>query len=141
MNIQDQLHEPTLADFTSFIADNNAKERWLNLINYLTQIDKVKIEMRYSKDVIKKGWNLKYKKGGTSLCTLYPEQDCFSILIVLNTDTIDKFEIVKEKFSQEVVDLFEKTDLYNKTKWLMIKVNNDSILDDVINLIKLKIQQ
>lgn len=39
--------------------------------------------MEYSRCSMQAGWNIKYKKGGKSLCTLYPMQGYFIALVVV----------------------------------------------------------
>ena len=40
-------------------------------------------KIEYSMCSLEKGWNVKFKKSGKSLCTIYPREGYFTILIVV----------------------------------------------------------
>jgi hypothetical protein len=137
-NIKEQLNELSIEEMTAIINNNQSRKMWYELINYINQIDKVKMRKGYSKDVWQPGWNLKYKKNNKALLTMYPQNECFSVLIVLGNDNFNEFINKKDRYTEYVVKLFEDAKLYNGTKWLMIEVKNDLILKDVKNLINIK---
>jgi len=55
-----------------------------------------------------RGWNIKYQKSGKSLCTLYPQQGYFLVLIpgkwfeVRNEGTVDEVKVALEIRMDEI---------------------------------------
>jgi hypothetical protein len=138
--ILDRTAEPGMEDIRRFIA-GEAGERWGRLNAHIEEAYNSKPQIAYSVCAGKPGWNVKYKKGGKALCTLYPESDGFIALIVLNSADMDVFKAVKGDYTPYLRSLSDACRLFNNTKWLMIRVSDDSILEDVINLLKLKLSK
>ncbi len=49
-------------------------------------------KIEYSSCSLEKGWNIKFKKAGKTLCTIYPEEYYFTVMVVVGA---------KEKVSVE----------------------------------------
>lgn len=84
------------------------------------------------------GWNMKYRKGGRGLCTMYPLDGYFIALVVIG-------EREKQAFLQALPTLTEYTRaLYERTKdknglcWLMFEVHDAAVLADVCQCIALR---
>lgn len=135
--ILDRSHEPTMEEIASYIKDC-PRRMWQDMTDFLKSDGRVKQQIAYSICSGKPGWNVKYKRGGKALCTLYPEKDCFIALIVLGQDNRDTFDIVRESYCGYITELYDKCTLFNGTKWLMINVTDEGILDDVKKLMALK---
>ena len=58
----------------------------------------------------KYGWAMRYRKGGKTLVTLFPERGGFTVLIVLGKKEVIKAEAVSNMLSAAVRKLFEQTD-------------------------------
>ncbi len=126
--IEDYIREP-------------AKRRWLDLITHIEGDYGAKPQMAYSVCAGKPGWNVKYKKSGKALCTLYPEPDSFIALVVLSSDDIARFEAVRAAYTKEVNELFDGSKPFNGTKWLMIRASSDDVLADIKRMFELKLKK
>ncbi len=84
------------------------------------------------------GWNIKYKKGGKSLCTLYPMQGYFIALVVVGSHELTEAEFLMPQCSDYVQTVFKNTKTGNGQKWLMLDVRDREIMDDVFSLINLR---
>ncbi len=84
------------------------------------------------------GWNIKYKKGGKSLCTLYPMQGYFIVLVVVGSRELTEAEFLMPQCSDYVQTVFKNTKTGNGQKWLMLDVRDREIMDDVFRLINLR---
>jgi hypothetical protein len=138
--ILDRGAEPSFEDIKGYIA-GEAGERWGKLTGYIEEAYSSKPQISYSTCSGKPGWNVKYKKGGKALCTLYPESDGFIALVVLNSADMDVFEAVKSDYTDYVAELYDGCKVFNNTKWLMIRVSDDNVLEDVKKLLKLKLSK
>lgn len=83
-------------------------------------------------------YEYKYRRGGKTLCTLYAKQDVAKILIILGKAEREKYELKREKFSEEMLDLYDETKTYHDGKWLWIPIDESLSLDDIITLLKIK---
>ena len=97
----------------SEIEDFVGTELFTDLHNHVCERYNVKPKMAYSNcamdNNIWRGWNIKYQKSGKSLCTIYPQQGYFLVLVpgksfeVKNAETVAEvklaIEIRKEKIS------------------------------------------
>jgi hypothetical protein len=138
--VHDRSAEPAFEAIGQYIAEPG-RHRWLDFIAHIENTYHVMPQISYSVCAGKPGWNVKYKKSGRSICTLYPEPDSFMALVVLSTLDIARFELVKPCYSEELNRLFDETKLFNNTKWLMIRVESDPVLQDIKRLLALKLQQ
>jgi len=77
-----------------------------DLDNHLRESYKIKPKLAYSNcamdNNIWRGWNIKYQKSGKSLCTIYPQQKYFLVLVpgkffeVRNEDTVGEVKLAVE---------------------------------------------
>jgi len=65
---------------------------------------------------MQKGWNVKYQKSGKSLCTLYPEQDSFTVLIVIKLEMVDMIEVISTTYDPAVLEIVRSARPFNGTK-------------------------
>ena len=101
-------NQPTETELKDFIG----KEFFSDLDNHLRERYKVKPKVAYSScamdDNIWRGWNIKYKKSGKSLCTIYPQQGYFLVLIpgkyfeVRSEDTVVEVKLAVELRFEEI---------------------------------------
>ncbi len=72
--------KPTFEQINEFI--NNPL--WDKLNKTLVSTYNIEPKLEYSKCSMQRGWNVKYKKRGKSLCTLYPQEGYFKALVIVN---------------------------------------------------------
>ena len=93
----DKAIQPTEAQLRDFVGT----ELFVDLHNYICDRYKVKPKMAYSNcamdNNIWRGWNIKYQKSGKSLCTIYPQQGYFLVLVPGKS-----FEVKDDKTAGEV---------------------------------------
>jgi len=129
-------HTPTPSEIGSYIG-GTAKELWLELNQYLDDRFKVKPKFAYSSCSGKPGWNLKYQKSGKALCTLYPEKGRFVVLVVVTLTFVENLH--ESGYANPIIwEVIEESRPFNKTKWLMIPVEDRAGLESTMELIDLK---
>lgn len=82
---------------------------------------------------------MKYAKSGKSLCTLYPEKEGFVTLVVITLDLVPVIGAMSCEFEPEVLKTIESAKPFNGTLWLMIQVEKDTVLENVKQLLLLKV--
>jgi AraC family transcriptional regulator len=137
--LYDNGHEPS---------DNQIKEfvgtpLWDDLVGFLQQAYNVKPKLFYSNcsmdQGLWKGWNVKYKKNGKALCTLYPKQDFFMALIAVSANEIDEADLLIQFCDQYTQDLYCRTGFGYNGKSLALEITNEIILRDAKELIALRV--
>jgi len=100
--------QPTETEIKDFVGT----ELFTDLDNHLRENYKIKPKLSYSgcamDNNIWRGWNIKYQKSGKSLCTIYPQQGYFMVLVpgkpfeVRNEDTVGEVKLAVEIRKDEI---------------------------------------
>jgi len=132
-------HEPS---------DNQIKEfvdtpLWDDLTNHLQQTYNVQPKLFYSgcsmQEGLWKGWNIKYKKSGKSLCTLYPKQGYFIALVAVGAKESAEADLLIPLCDEYTQEVYNQAKFGAAYKSLAIDVKNGNILYDVKELIALRV--
>ena len=104
----DREIQPTESELKDFVGT----ELFTDLHSHLCDRYKVKPKMVYSNCAMDgntwRGWNIKYQKNGKSLCTIYPQQGYFLVLVpgksyeVRNNDTLGEVMLAVEFRKDEI---------------------------------------
>lgn len=127
--------EPTFKNIEKFI--NN--ELWKDINDFIENTYNISPALSYSSCSGQPGWNVKYKKSGKSLCTLYPMEGYFIALIVIGNKEMNETEFILPSLSKHVQELYKNSPFSLGGKWLMINVTDKKILEDVEMLIKIRV--
>lgn len=128
---------PTFDEITSIFPEP-VRDWWLDLNAFIQIRYQAKPKLEYSKCTLQKGWNIKYKKAGKSLCTLYPANDKFITLIVIKTEMIPMIETLSPQVEPYLMEMIKSGRPMNGTLWLMIEVKSQAILANIKELLLLK---
>ena len=128
---------PSLEDFGAAMK-TPAAELWLEINAFIQKNFKAKPKIEYSPCQGKPGWNVKYKKSGKALCTLYPEPECLTALVVIDpllAAGLDDSDITVHPW---IIDLIHRTKLYLGKLWLMIPITDQDMLESLKRLLVMK---
>lgn len=134
--LYEENKEPSLKDVQKYI-DNSL---WDNINVFLQETYNIEPSVAYSGCSAQTGWNIKYKKSSKSLCTLYPMEGFFIALVVIGNKEIGETELLMPMCTGYIQDLYNKTPFSCGGKWLMVNVTDNNILEDVKNLIKIRVK-
>ncbi len=132
--LYDPNNPPTLDDISKYVGS----ELWENLNAFLEGSYKIQPKFSYSRCSMQPGWNVKYKKSGKSLCTLYPMEGFFIALVVIGNKESFEAELMLPSFSKYTQSLYHNTAFSAGGRWLMINVTEPAILEDVISLVQIR---
>jgi hypothetical protein len=127
---------PTLEDMEKYVSSG----LWGKMNEFLTDTYNIKPKLSYSKCSAQPGWNVKYQKGGKSLCTLYPMEGFFIALVVIGNAETAEAELLLPTFGEYMQDLYKRTAFSCGGRWLMVNVTEPEILDDVKTLVKIRVR-
>lgn len=130
--LQDKI--PTLPEISRFIGS----PVWDDLNSTLQERYAVKPLTQYSSCSMQRGWNVKYKKSGKALCTLYPMEGFFIALVVLGDKHQGATEAILPLCQTKIKEQYQKTPSSLGGKWLMIEVKNKTDAEDVQRLISVR---
>ncbi len=132
-------HEPTEKQLEEYIST----PLWKDLSDYLRQTYKTEPKLSYSlcgmDDGFWKGWNVKYKKGGKALCTIYPKQKYFVASIAIGAKEAAAADLLIPLCDDYTQDLYRNTEGGSTWKSLALHVTSESILNDVKNFVALRV--
>lgn len=130
---------PSYDDIKKYLGE--ACLNYENLCSYLEEKYSVKSKTEYSKCSAQPGWNIKYKKGGKSLCTLYPMEGYFIALVVVGSKEKEDVEneIETGTFTPYVAELYKKSSFSALGIWLMIEIRDSEVLNDIKTLIAIRL--
>jgi hypothetical protein len=134
--IQNRENEPTMPEICEYIT-GEARTLWQEFVTNVEEEFQTAPKFAFSVCAAKPGWNVKYKKSGKALCTLYPEKDAFVALVVLGAKDMVMFEGVCGDYTPYVNQVYQEQQ-YDGPKWLMIRIKDRETANDVLKLIKLK---
>ena len=113
---------------------------WDELRSFIEGTYEVQPSIEYSKCYLESGWNVKYKKGSRSICTIYPRESSFTCLVTIGRKEADEAELLLPSLSNYVQEVYSTAGSLNGARWLMINVTDESILEDVKRLILIRVK-
>ena len=95
----------------------------------------------YSGDKILLGWNVKFKKAGRTLCTIYPRKGFFHMLLVVGRKEKDRTEALMPTLSDEFRKVYSDTKEGMGQRWLLFDLYSHTVLyDDILKIIAIRRQ-
>ena len=96
-------------------------------------------KIEFSKCSCEYGWNVKFKKASKSLCTIYPRENYFTMLVVIGINEKENFEEMLSLFCYEIQQIYNNTEEGNNQRWLMIDLEDkDKRYEDVKKIIEIR---
>jgi hypothetical protein len=131
---------PSMEDIANYIG-GEAQPLWEGLIKYFDTSYKVKPKLSYSACSGKPGWNIKFQKSGQSFGTLYPEENSFSVFIVMSYKLESVMEETLPLLSSQTAELYNSAGDYMKIgKWMMFQINDSTGVEDYKLLVATKLK-
>lgn len=128
-------YSPTLNDISDYIRNPLFNQFY----QFMSDEYKTLCKIEYSKDVWFRGWNVKLRKAGKSLCVIYPKEKYFTVLVVIGNKEKEKVESLLPQLSEEMQNIYHSTKEGNGQRWLMIDLHSDNCLyHDVLKLIHIR---
>lgn len=130
----DKAQAPTIEIITAYVDH----PLWDDLCDHVQLQYGAKPTFEYSRCSVP-GWNVKYRRSGRALCTLYPMQGWFVALVVIGEREKPEFDLLLPALGAYTQGLFERTKDNNGLCWLMFEVKDEAVLADVKKCMSLRI--
>lgn len=135
IHLQDINYKPSIHEIDKYI-ENPVFDQFFQ---YMNDEYKALCKIDYSKDVWYPGWNIKLRKAGKSLCTIYPRQHYFTVLVVVGRKEKEEVENLLPDFTKQMQDIYNTTKEGMGQRWLMINIHSDDDLyGDMLKLIHIR---
>jgi hypothetical protein len=86
----------------------------------------------------KYGWTIRYRKSGKTLVYFFPEDNAFSVLMVLGSKESEKVDSIKNRLEARITSVFENTEQLRDGRWLWIRVLTKSDVESIKLLLQAK---
>ena len=87
----------------------------------------------------KRGWNIKFKKAGKTLCTLYPREGYFTVMVVVGEKEKASVEAMLPECTEQLQSIYRQTREGNGQRWLMVDLEDkDALYHDLLRLIQIR---
>ncbi len=85
------------------------------------------------------GWNVKFRKSGKTLCTIYPRESYFTVMLVVGKKEKEPVEAILPECAARLRDIYARTREGNGQRWLMIDLEDqDELYRDVFRLVQIR---
>lgn len=125
---------PTMEQIGAYVAN----PLWDKLCAYIGETYGLKHFIEHSCCSMARGWNVKFRKSGRNLCTLYPAEGSFTCLVIANDRDLPELELLLPTCSVYVQELFGRTPSAMGGRWLMVAVESEEILEDIKDLLRIR---
>ncbi len=129
-----QESKPTEGEIIDFVRT----PLWKELNEFLHGGYHVEPEMNYSSCSGQPGWNIRYRKSGRTICTLYPMPGFFIALVVIGNKEYEEALEVLSTCTPYIQHLFNETPFSAGGRWLMVHVTDEHVLEDVKKLVQVR---
>lgn len=129
--------QPKLVQIAAYVAN----PLWQDLCIHLEQTYGVAPLVDHSICSGAPGWNVKYRKGSRALCTLYPASGYFTCMVSVGSREAMEAELLLGGCTEYVRKLYWDSNPFNGGRWLMIEVRSSEILEDVKDLIAIRVRK
>lgn len=135
IDLQDKGYCPVLEELGEFVKN----PLFMKFCSHLKVKYKCKEKIEFSSCCWEPGWNVKFRKSGKSLCTIYPKEGFFTVLVVIGAREKVAVEAILPECTKEVREIYKKTKLGNGQKWLMIDLEDQGeVYEDIFRLIEIR---
>lgn len=135
IDIQNREYCPVLEEIGNYV--NNPV--FLEFCSEMKEKYHCKEKIEFSSCSWECGWNIKFKKSGKSLCTIYPREGFFTVLVVIGQKEKETVENMLQECTLELGEIYRQTKTGNGQKWLMIDLEDkEEMYDDIFRLIDIR---
>ena len=90
IDMQNQEEIPILEDFEAYIRN----PVFMQFCSEIKKKYRCNEKIEFSRCSWERGWNVKFKKSGKSLCTVYPREGYFTVLVVVGEKEKEAVEAI-----------------------------------------------
>jgi len=81
---------------------------------------------------------LRFRRGGKTLVSLFPNESAIGLMVVYGKDERAKFEAQQANFSSRVVSEYQIAKTYHDGKWIIFQLPDEDVMNDLLMLLSIK---
>ena len=134
-DLQDKTCRPTLEE----VAETIRNPAFMPFCREIRDTCQGRETIEFSRCSLEPGWNVKFKKAGRTLCTIYPKETYFTVMVVVGRKEKEPVEAILSECTAQVREIYEKTREGNGQRWLMIDLEEKGdAYRDVLSLVQIR---
>ena len=135
IDIQDEGYFPSLEELCGYVRNPLFDRFCLEIKERFRCREKIE----FSSCSWERGWNIKFKKSGKNLCTLYPRESYFTVLVAIGAREKEAAELILPDCTDRLQEIYRQTKEGNGQRWLMVDIeDDDEVYRDVLRFIELR---
>ena len=135
IDIQDEGYFPSLEELCGYVRNPLFDRFCLEMKERFRCREKIE----FSSCSWEPGWNIKFKKSGKNLCTLYPRESYFTVLVVIGAREKEAAELILPDCTGRLQEIYRQTKEGNGQRWLMVDIeDDDEVYRDMLRFIELR---
>lgn len=135
VDLQDKGHCPTLEEIGEYVKN----PVFLIFCSEMKEIYKCREKIEFSSCSWEKGWNIKFRKSGKTLCTIYPRESYITAMVVVGRKEKEAVEAMLWDCTPRMREIYRGAKEGNGQRWLMVDLEDvDGVYRDVLWLIELR---
>ncbi len=88
---------------------------------------------------MERGWNVKFKKAGKALCTIYPRESYFTVMVAVGPKEKEAVASILPDCTAAFQEIYRQTREWNGQRWLMIDLEDrGGLYNDVLRIIRIR---
>ncbi len=127
---------PDYKKIVQFIGNRQVQDTWFDLLTFLDNSYNLDKKILFGGK--KYGWAVQYKKNKKTIVTVFPERESFTVLLIFGKLELEKISENQVLFSENIITRINNTKQYHDGKWMWIRFNDERLLKDIKELIKVK---
>ncbi|MCI8855472.1 MAG: DUF3788 domain-containing protein [Clostridiaceae bacterium] len=135
VDLMDKKYHPSLEEISEYIGC----PMFLRFCSELKETYKCSEQIEFSSCSMERGWNIKFKKSGKSLCTIYPRESYFTVMVVVGRKEKAFVEAMLEECTPQLREIYHQTKEGNGQRWLMLDLEDcEAMYQDILRLIAIR---
>lgn len=133
--LMDKTNKPTEHQILRVLGEQ-AQDAWLDITTFIE--DHYDFEPETVFYGTKYGWTIRYRRSGSTLCSLFPEKGGFTVLITLGKKESEKVLSILDDLSSKTRKIIKEAKQLRDGRWLWIRLRTITDTDDIKKLIQVK---
>ena len=132
---KEKNHPPILEEIGEYIRNPLFHEFCLELGETFQCREKIE----FSSCSWERGWNIKFKKAGKTLCTIYPRELYFTVIVVVGSREREAVETILPECAPALRELYHRTREGSGQRWLAVDIEDGGGgYEDLLRLIQIR---
>lgn len=135
INIEDKNYQPSIEEIKEYVDLPLFNE----IFTYMDTEYNALVKTEYSGDKVLLGWNVKFKKAGKTLCTVYPRKGHFYLLVIVGNKEKEQTEALMDDLSDGFKSIYTNTKEGIGQRWLLFDFNKkNDVYEDVLKIVRIR---